>query len=85
MPSAPVARFPRRQVIAVVEAIDPQTGNTFQARHSYSGDDVVFDMSFESCMQVASDGMAHLDWNKFHEMKDCPFNTSQIIGCGSHS
>ena len=55
-----------------------------QARHSYSGEDIVFDQSFVACMSVAGDGMAQLNWDNFHKMKDCPFNASQIIG-SSHS
>lgn len=35
-------------------------------------------------MSVAEDGMAQLDWEKFHQMRDCPFNASTIIG-SSHS
>ena len=72
------------EVVVIIEGIDPHTSNTFQARHSYSGEDIVFDQSFAPCMSVHDDGMAKLDWDKFHLMKDCPFNASQIIG-GSHS
>ena len=72
------------EVVVIVEGIDPYTSNTFQARHSYSGEDIVFDQSFEACMSVAADGMAQLNWDSFHKMKDCPFNASQIIG-SSHS
>ena len=72
------------EVVVVVEAIEPHTSGTFQARHSYTADDIVFDKSFVTCMNVAKDGQAHLNWKLFHKMKDCAFNTAQIIG-GSHS
>ena len=35
-------------------------------------------------MKVAGDGQAKLDWDLFHETKESPFNTAQIIG-GAHS
>ena len=72
------------EVVVIVEGIDPYSSNTFQARHSYAGDDIVFDQSFASCMSLDTDGWAKLDWSRFHEMKPCPFNTSVIIG-SSHS
>jgi hypothetical protein len=73
------------EVIVVVEAIDPHSSNTFQARHSYTAEDIEFDKSFQACMQLdPSDGMARLDWNSFHEVYKVPFNAAQIIG-GSHS
>ena len=69
----------------VVEAIDPHSSNTFQARHSYTADDIEFDKSFVGVMAVSpDDGMAMLDWSKFHQLYDVPFNAAQIIG-GSHS
>ena len=55
-----------------------------QARHSYTSSDIVFDHSFEACMEVAADGQAHLRWDLFHKTKESPFNTAQIIG-GAHS
>ena len=72
------------EVCIIVEAIDPHSSNTFQARHSYTADDIVFDHSFEPVMKVASDGQAKLDWDLFHKTKESPFNTAQIIG-GAHS
>ena len=75
----------RLEVVVVVEAIDPHSSNTFQARHSYTADDIEFDKSFVGVMAVSpDDGMAMLDWSKFHQLYDVPFNAAQIIG-GSHS
>ena len=54
------------------------------ARHSYKAEDIVFDKTFVPCMTVAPDGQAHLNWRVFHDVKDCAFNTAQILG-GSHS
>ena len=72
------------EVIVIVEAIDPHSSNTFQARHSYTADDIEYDRAFETCMNVAPDGRARLDWDLFHTTKQVPFNAAQIIG-GSHS
>ena len=71
------------EVIVLVEANDPHSGNPFQARHSYTARDIIFDKTFVPSMTVANDGAAKLDWSKFHEVVDVPFN-SQMIG-GSHS
>jgi hypothetical protein len=72
------------EIIVIVEAIDPHSSNTFQARHSYTSRDIEFDKSFCGCMTVAPDGLACLDWELFHTLKDVPFNASHIIG-SSHS
>ena len=75
----------RVEVVIVVEAMDPHSSNSFQARHSYVAEDIEFDKSFAACMDVDPEtGMAHLDWSKFHGLHKVPFNASQIIG-GSHS
>ena len=71
------------EVMVLVEATDPHSGNAFQARHSYTARDIIFDKTFVPSMMVADDGSAKLDWDKFHEVLDVPFN-SQMIG-GSHS
>ena len=51
------------EVVVIVEGIDPHSSNSFQARHSYTRDDIVFDQSFEACMSVDADGMARLNWD----------------------
>eukprot|EP00965_Chrysotila_dentata_P201554 6180636-Pleurochrysis_carterae.AAC.1 len=55
-----------------------------QARHSYTCADIVFDRGFSPCMSIGSDGLAHLDWGEFHDVKPVPFNGRQIVG-SSHS
>ena len=40
------------EVIVVLEGIDPHTSNTFQARHSYTCDDILFDHKHEPCMSL---------------------------------
>jgi len=72
------------EVVVIVEAIDPHSSNTFQARHSYTAEDILFDHSFEASMQIAADGQAQLNWDLFHKTKESPFNTAQIVG-GAHS
>ena len=75
----------RLEVIVVVEAQDPHSSKSFQARHSYTADEIEFDKNFAACMSVdPKDGMARLNWNLFHKVYPVPFNTTQIIG-GSHS
>ena len=76
--SMPLSHSP----ISLSLSLRPHT-NT-QARHSYTSSDIVFDHSFEACMEVAADGQAHLRWDLFHKTKESPFNTAQIIG-GAHS
>ena len=71
------------EVIVTVEAIDPMSGVTFQARHSYTADDIVFDHTFVPCMSQRWDGRAKLDWNQFHGLKEVNFN-DYMVG-GSHS
>ena len=71
--------------MVTVEAIDPHSSNSFQARHSYTAEDIEFDKSFVGVMEVnPDDGMAVLNWSKFHELYSVPFNSASIIG-GSHS
>ena len=71
------------EVIVCVEAIDPLSGYSFQARHSYTADDIVFDHTFVPCMLQGPDGRAKLDWAKFHALQEVNFN-DYMIGV-SHS
>ena len=72
------------EVIVVLEGIDPHTSSTFQARHSYTAQDVVFDQMFVPSLSVGRDGRAVFDWNAFHEQQPVPFNRRHLI-FGAHS
>ena len=66
------------EIIVLVEAIEPSSSNTFQARHSYMASDIEFDAQFAPTMSVKMDGRAHLDWNSFHKLTDVPFNARAV-------
>lgn len=66
------------EIIVLVEAIEPSSSNTFQARHSYMASDIEFDSQFAPTMSVKSDGRAHLDWNCFHKTTPVQFNTRAV-------
>jgi len=68
------------EVIVLVEGIDPVSSNTFQARHSYMSSDICFDCGFSPVMSISEDGVPHLDWDVFHNVKELPFNTSTMVG-----
>ena len=71
-------------MVVIIEAIDPVSSNTFQARHSYNASDIVFDETFLPAMTIGGDGRAKIDWDNFHKTTQVPFNVRQIVG-GSHS
>ena len=72
------------EVIVVLEGIDPHTSSTFQARHSYTAKEIVFDQMFVPSLSVGRDGRAVFDWNAFHEQQPVPFNRRHLI-FGAHS
>jgi hypothetical protein len=74
------------EVVVLVEAIDPQTSNTFQARHSYKGAEILYDHTFVSCMSFdAKTGRAKFDMGKFHQVTPCEFNMREIGPTSSHA
>jgi len=58
------------EVVAVVEGIEPTSGSTLQARHSYViPDDVVWDAEFADCiLQATSRRPCTVDIGRFHEI-----------------
>lgn len=72
------------EVIVLVEAIDPASSNTFQARHSYMAEDIEFDCRFAPAMSINEHGHAYLDWDAFHTVRPVPFNSSVAVA-SSHS
>jgi len=69
-----------REVIVLVEGIEPTTSSTLQARHSYivgglreEDRDVVWDKEFADCTAVPGDGHGlGLDLGRFHTLVDPP-------------
>ena len=58
-----------KEVMCVVEAIEPMVSGTFQALQSYRLEDMVFGGRFAPCMSQ-KDGQIYVDVDKFHEVKD---------------
>ncbi|KAK3235953.1 hypothetical protein CYMTET_53878 [Cymbomonas tetramitiformis] len=73
------------EIVVLVEAVDPHSSCTFQARHSYTDSDVVFDHMFKECMSLGADGNAELDLSEFHLLIPAPFevddNKSTAASC----
>ena len=73
------------ELVALVEAIDPFTSATFQARHSWRADDIVLDHEFAPVMTLRDGGGARLDWSAFHTLLPvAEENARHVIG-SSHS
>ena len=62
------------EIIVLVEAIEPSSSNTFQARHSYTRDEIVFDASFLPAVVRDEGGHAGIDWEWFHALSPEGFN-----------
>ena len=61
-------RFKERniEVICLVEATDPHTANTFQARHSYTYEDLEFDAQHSPCISIGSQYKMEIDLSAYH-------------------
>mmetsp|Transcript_35119 Transcript_35119/g.84975 ORF Transcript_35119/g.84975 Transcript_35119/m.84975 type:complete len:481 (-) Transcript_35119:1071-2513(-) len=56
-----------KEIMIVLEAIEPLISGTFQALHSYTADDIVFGGKFAPCMSQ-KDGEIFVDLDKFHQV-----------------
>lgn len=56
-----------KEVMVVVEGIEPLISGTFQALQSYTLDDIVFGGKFSPCMSQR-DGQVFVDLDKFHQI-----------------
>jgi len=56
-----------KEIICVVEAIEPTISGTFQALQSYRADDIEFGGKFAPCMSQ-NDGKVYVDMDKFHQI-----------------
>mmetsp|Transcript_10405 Transcript_10405/g.13520 ORF Transcript_10405/g.13520 Transcript_10405/m.13520 type:complete len:661 (-) Transcript_10405:245-2227(-) len=54
------------EVVVLLEGIDAPTSCTVQARHSYKGNDIVWNQEFMPCVSRLSDGSCEVDFSKFH-------------------
>lgn len=62
------------ELLVTLDAIDPLTGSAFQARYSYTADDLAWDHTFAPCLCQAADGSMRIDWDSFHSLCPVPFN-----------
>jgi len=58
------------EIVVLVEGIEPRTSDTFQARHSYTVDDIVFDEWFEPCVLPDANGVPTVDLDRFHMTRE---------------
>lgn len=56
-----------KEIIVLVEGIEPNVSGTFQALHSYKIEDIVFDCYFAPCVNQIN-GKAVVDLDRFHEV-----------------
>lgn len=71
------------EVIAIIEGGDAATGQSMQARHSYTKEDMQWDMTFPSCVSHDQDGFATVDFNLFHELVPSASNTTYMHNAAS--
>ena len=62
------------EVLVALEATDPITGSAFQARHSYTVEDIVWDHDFCPAVARRADGKLRVDWEAFHALVPVPIN-----------
>ncbi len=57
-----------KEIVCVVEGIEPMISGTFQCLHSYRLEDIVFESKFEPCVSKV-DGKIIVDLDKFHSVE----------------
>jgi hypothetical protein len=60
------------ELVVVVESVEPRSGSTFQARHSYTGADICFDRWFAPSL-TQRDGAFSVDLDSFQVTKPCRY------------
>ncbi|GBG24824.1 Inward rectifier potassium channel 2 [Hondaea fermentalgiana] len=68
------------EIIVLVEGIEARSSNTFQARHSYTSDNIEFNKFFTPAMKVSPYGHAQVNLNSFHQTIPVPSHVEEIIG-----
>eukprot|EP00053_Salpingoeca_punica_P012981 m.116686 g.116686 ORF g.116686 m.116686 type:complete len:227 (-) comp16081_c2_seq6:1935-2615(-) len=58
------------EIVVIIEGLDPTTSNTVQKRHSFAGNDIVFDHKFAPCVfeDPDPDGYCLVDMRNFHDL-----------------
>jgi inward rectifier potassium channel len=56
--------------ILSVSGTDETTGHTLIAREEYSSAAILWNMAFQDVLNVAEDGIVHIDYTKFHEVEE---------------
>ncbi|CAM9940965.1 unnamed protein product [Phaeothamnion confervicola] len=64
------------EVVCIVEGIDTSTGAT--SRHSYAFCDILWDHVFDQCVTRDRDGACVVDFNKFHDVRPCPPDSTEF-------
>ena len=62
------------EIIVAIDAIDPLSGSAFQARCSYTAEDLVFDYRFAPCLWQSPDSTLKIDWDAFHRLIPIAFD-----------
>lgn len=75
-----------KEILVVVEGIEPIVSGTFQALHSYKLEDIEFDSCFAPCVSKTN-GKAAVDLDRFHEVIPTKYrsDSSVDISCGVSS
>jgi hypothetical protein len=58
----------RIEVVVLVEGIDPVSGSTVQARHSYTAGDIAWQAKLTECVQENYHGGLVVDFARFHHV-----------------
>ena len=73
------------EICFLVEGVDPRTSNSFQARHSYTEEEIVFNKQHAPCMGVGHNGKVEINLSLFHRFVDVEDNVEDPIPFASHS
>lgn len=56
------------EIMVSIEGTESVTSNTLQARYSYTGNDIVYNMTFAPCVFIGKDNQAVIDFNHFQDL-----------------
>jgi len=54
------------EILVLVSGVEQTTAASFEARHSYTLDDLFWDRTFEPCVTITTDGYHSVDLQRFH-------------------
>jgi len=78
-------RKSRMEIIVLVEGIEARSSNTFQARHSYTFENIEFDKFFAPAMEVSEYGHAQVNLSCFHQTIPVPAHVDEAEPVQSHT